>query len=55
MFEPDDDARRIHELEAALARERRRSTELERRASAMEEAARRAFRYALAPVRPREE
>ncbi|MEO5894777.1 MAG: hypothetical protein ABIS06_03655 [Vicinamibacterales bacterium] len=56
MREPDDDdARRIRELEQALTRERRRSTELEQRARVLEEGMRRAYKMAFTPARPRDE
>ena len=49
MPELSDDARRIRDLELALKHERLRSTELQRRNEALEEATKRAYRMALAP------
>lgn len=55
MATPSEHERRISELEAALQRERARSTELERRAAALEDSARRAWQMAAggAPRRDR--
>ncbi len=47
--------RKIADLEKALQRERERSIELERRAEALEEATRRAYKMVLTPSRPRDE
>ncbi len=51
----DDDARRIRDLELALKHERDRSSALERRNEALEEATKRAYRMAFAPMRTRDE
>lgn len=46
-----DATKRIHDLELALKHERDRCTELQRRADALEEAARRAYRLAIGVTR----
>ncbi len=51
----DHDGRRIRDLELVLRYERNRSTELQRRNEALEEATKRAYRMAFAPMRTRDE
>ena len=55
MREPSEAERRVKDLEMLLKHERLRSTELQRRNEALEEATKRAYRMAFAPMRTRDE